>query len=157
MAKFKIKPNILLRQTDLEFEPQEPREFTVTDELLHCLSWLTGCTRHDRKLLRCNEDGALLVDNPWALYNSVETDELYPDDGSPDTYTATVANKGVLVATSTEIVKITFTRVSGGATEDVYVSPDTLYWFGHSVYSVIATVVPASGGTASYVGITAFN
>ncbi len=157
MAVYKIKWNSLLHITDLEFTPDEPKELKITDELVQSISWLTGATRHDRKLLRCSEDGALLVDNPWALFTSVETDELYPTDGSPDTYVASVEHKGILVATSTLIVKITFTRVSGGDTENVYVPPETLYWFGNPLYSVIATVVPASGGSASYVGITAFN
>ena len=157
MAVYKIKWNSLLHITDLEFTPDEPKELKITDELVQSISWLTGATRHDRKLLRCSENGALLIDNPWALFTSVETDELYPSSGSPDTYVSSVEHKGILISTSTLIVKITFTRVSGGDTENVYVPPNTLYWFGNPLYSVIATVVPASGGSASYVGITAFN
>ena len=157
MAVYKIKWNSLLHHTDLEFKPDEPKELKITDELIQSISWLTGATRHDRKLLRCSEDGALLVDNPWALFTSVETDELYPDVGVPDIYTASAAHKGILIATSTQIVKITITRVSGGATETIYLPPETLYWFGYPVYTILTTVIPYDGGTASYLGITAFN
>ena len=157
MPAIKLKWSSLLRLTELEFVPAEPKVLNVSDELVQSISWLTGATRHDRRLIRCDANGAMLIADAWSLFASVETDELYPTDGSPDSYTATVDNKGILVATSTEIVKLTFTQVAGGDTEDIYVSPDTLYWYPHSTYSVTATVVPASGGSASYVGITAFN
>ncbi|KKM71585.1 hypothetical protein LCGC14_1429160 [marine sediment metagenome] len=157
MAAIKLKWSSLLRLTDLEFEPEAPKVLSVSDELIQSLSWLTGATLHDRRLLRCNELGALLVGNAWDNLSEVETDELNPADGVPDSYTATVENKGVLIATSTQIVKIDFVRVSGGDTETVYISPSSLYFYPHTIYSVTATVVPASGGTASYVGITTFN
>ena len=52
MAVYKIKWNSLLHITDLEFTPDEPKELKITDELVQSISWLTGATRHDRKLLR---------------------------------------------------------------------------------------------------------
>jgi len=157
MPAVQIRWNSLFRLSELEFKPEPPTVLKLSDEMQQSLSWLTGATGHDRRLLRCTEQGALLVGDAWANLVSVETDELYPADGVPDSYTATVVNKGVLVATSTEIVKLSFVRVSGGAAEHIYVSPETLYFYPHTIYSVTATVVPASGGTASYVGITAFN
>ena len=157
MPATRIKWSSLLHLTELEFIPEPPKVLSVSDELLQTLSWLTACTGHDRRLLRCTEQGALLVADPWALLAEVETDELYPDDGTPDTYTATKANKGVLVASSTQLIKLTSTKVSGGDTEDIYIPPNYLYWYPHTIYRIVATVVPASGGTASYVGITAFN
>lgn len=153
----KIKWSNLLRIPELEFIPSPPTELKLTDELIQALSWLTGTTGYDRRLIRCDANGAILVAKPWTNLNSVEVDELHPDDGTPDSYTATVANKGVLIATSTQIVKIGIVWVSGGATENIYVPPDSFYWTGNSTYSITATVVPASGGTASYVGLTAFN
>ena len=157
MAATKIKWNSLLQLSELEFVPEPPKVLSISDELSQSLSWLTAATKHDRKLLRCDENGALLIADAWSLLDSLETDELYPTDGSPDTYTSSAVHKGILVATSTQIVKLGFLRMSGGVTENVYVSPSTLYYYPHSVYSIVATVVPASGGTASYVGITAFN
>lgn len=157
MPAIKLKWSQLLALTELEFVPEPPKVLQVSDELLQTISWLTGATGHDRRLLRCTEDGALLVAEPWSLLAVVETDELHPADGVPDTFTATVANKGVLIATSTQIVKISIRRVSGGDTEHFYLPPNWLYWYPHKVYDVIATVVPASGGTGSYVGITTLN
>lgn len=157
MSVKRLQWNSLLRLTELEFSPEEPKQLSVSDELVMSISWLTGATQHDRKLIRCDENGALLIADAWSLFIGDETDELYPDDGSPDTFTATKENRGVLVATSTQLVKLSFRRVSAGALESVYVPPETLYWYPKSVYEVIATVVPASGGTASYVGITTFN
>ncbi len=157
MAAIRIKWSSLLRITELEFSPQPPTVLSLSDELTQSLSWLTAATKHDRKLLRCDENGALLVGEAWSLLNSVEVDELHPDDGNPDTYTNVLAHKGILVATSTQIVKLGFLPVSGGVTENIYVSPARLFWYPYPVYTIIATVVPASGGTASYVGITAFN
>jgi len=157
MATVQIKWSSLLNLSELEFIPEALTVLMLTDEVVQSISWLTGATNHDRRLLRCDENGALLVAKPWGLLNSVETDELHPLNGTPDVYTATLVNKGVLVAVSTQIVKLSFVQVSGGAAEHIYVSPDTLYWYPNKVYTVTATVVPASGGTASYVGITAFN
>lgn len=157
MATTRIKWSSLLRLTDLEFIPEAPKILSVSDELLQTISWLTAATKEDRRLLRCDANGALLVADAWSLLSSVETDELYPQSGSADSFTATVENKGILIATSTQLVKVGFVRISGGATEWVYVPADSYYWFAHPVYSVTIHTVPDPTGTASYVGITAFN
>lgn len=157
MVVTRLKWNSLLRLSELEFIPEAPKILNVSDELQQAISWLTGTTGHDRRLLRCDENGALLTGDAWANLIEVETDELHPYTDTPDSFTTTVPNKGVLIATSTELVKITFVRVSGGASEDIYLPPENLYWFSHTVYSVTATVVPADSGTASYVGLTFYN
>jgi len=153
----KLKWSSLLHLTELDFDPAPPRVLTISDELIQSLSWLTGATKHDRKLLRCDENGALLIAKAWSLLTSVETDELYPQSAAEDTYVSSVAHKGILVAASTQIVKVGFLPVLGGVVEWVYISPETLYWYPHSVYSIVVHVVPDPTGTASYVGITAFN
>jgi len=157
MAAIKIKWSSLLNLTELDFVPEAPKILNVSDELLHTISWLTGATGHDRRLLRCTEQGALLVADACSLLSSVETDELHPSSGNPDTATASVVNKGVLIATSTEIVKASIVRSAGEDAEVVYLPPAWLYWTAHSVYSITVAVVPDPTGTASYVGITAFN
>jgi len=153
----KIKWTNLLRITELDFIPSPPSVLQLSDELIQTIAWLTAATGHDRRILRCNELGALLTGNAWDNLSVVATDELIPADGVPDSYISAVENKGVLVTTSTQIVKIGFVRVSGGGTENIYIPPGELYFYPHTIYSVTATVVPASGGTTSYVGITAFN
>lgn len=157
MGFIKLAWNSMMRLSELDFKPLVPTEIRVSDEFIQAISWLTGATGHDRKLLRCDENGALLIDNAWALLSSVETGELAPATTVPATFTATVENKGVLIATSTQIVKIGFIRASGGAAENVYLPPNCLYFFPNPVYQVVATTVPATGGTTSYVGITAFS
>lgn len=157
MAVRRLKWNGLLRYAELEFIPEPPKVLEVTDELQQSLSWLTIATRQDRRLVRGTEQGAVLVANAWSGLGSVETDELYPADGSPDSDTPSSVHTGVLIATSTQLVKISFLRESGGTAEHYYVPPNCYYWYPHKVYSVTATVVPASGGTASYVGVTYYN
>ena len=157
MPAYKLKWNSLLHLTELDFIPEAPKVLVVSDELVQSLSWLTGATSHDRRLIRCNELGAILIGNAWDNLAEVETDELYPTDGVPDTYTVTETNKGLLVASSTELVKLSFRRTGLLSDEHIYVSPNTLYFYPHSCIRLIATVVPASGGTASYVGVTTFN
>lgn len=156
MAVKRIKWNSLLRYAELEFDPEPPKVLEVTDELVQSLSWLTAATRHDRRLLRCTEQGALLVADAWSGLNSVETNELYPQDGTPDDFTPTAEHSGVLISTSTQIVRIKFIRKSGEAGEYYYIPPNSYYWYPHKVYSIAANVVPASGGTASYVGVTCY-
>ena len=156
MAVKRLKWSSLLRYAELEIVPEPPKVLQLTDELQQSLSWLTAATRQDRRLLRCTEQGALLVANAWCGLNSVETDELYPSDGTPDSFNPTKEHSGVLIATSTQIVKISFVCKSGETAEDYYLPPNSYYWFPHTVYSITATVVPATGGTASYVGVTAF-
>ncbi len=155
MTAFRIKWSSLLNISELEFVPEAPKVLQVSDELVQSLSWLTAATTHDRRFLRCDENGALLTTDGWSNLGVVENDQLHPDDGTPDVFTATVENKGVLVASSTMIIKVSFVRVSGGNAEHFYIPPNSYYWYPHKTYSVTATVVPASGGTASYVGITA--
>lgn len=157
MSRVAIQWNNLLNLIDLEFVSTPPSNLIIGNELIQSLSWLTGATNHDRRFLRCNDQGALLVTDAWSLLTEVETDELYPQANTPDSFTKSVDNKGVLVTTSVAIAKITFVRISGGAAEDIYVPAHQWYWFGHPVYSITATVVPAAAGTESYVGITAFN
>jgi len=157
MSEHRIKWNDLLFLSELEFIGDVPKALIVSDELQQVISFLTGATGHDRRLLRCDDNGALLVANAWSNLISVETDELYPDSELPDSFIATVENKGVLVASSTQLICASFVRVSGGSAEVIYIPPSYEYWYSHSIYSVTISVVPASGGTASYVGITAFN
>lgn len=156
MAVKKLKWNNLLHLTELQFEPEEPKQLAVSDELVMSISWLTGCTKHDRKLIRCDENGALLIADAWSLLTVVYNEELYPDTDTPYTSASLAENKGVLCATSTAIVKLSFQRVSGGALESVYVPPNTLYWYPHGVYRVTATLVPADSADPTYVGITTF-
>ncbi len=153
----KLKWSNLLNISELDFIPGPPAELQVSDELLQAICWLTAATQHDRRFLRCTELGALLTGNGWDNLTSVEVDVLYPTDGSPDSHITSVANKGVLVSTSTVIIKASFVRVASGVAEHIYIPPGVLYFYPHSFYSVTASVVPASGGTAGYVGITSFN
>lgn len=157
MSTTKLKWSSLLNLTELEFEPEPPKIINVSDELQQTISWLTAATGHDRRLLRCNENGALLIADAWSNLVEVETDELLADTSSSDTFTATVENKGVLIATSTVIIKATFKRLSDSADEIIYLPFGLYYWLGHPTYSVKVELVPADSGTGGYVGITAFN
>ncbi len=157
MPSYKIKWSNLLFLTELDFIPERPAQLTITDEIVQSISWLTGATGHDRKLLRCSDDGILLTDNAWANLIEVETGGLFAVDSLPETFTASVPNKGVLVATSTKTVKVTFVRFSGGDDEVVYLPPSWLYWFGHPVYTVKVEYIAAPGGETSHVGISVFN
>jgi hypothetical protein len=157
MAEHKIKWSDLLFLSELEFIGDVPKALVVSDELQQAISFLTAATGHDRKLLRCDENGALLVANAWSNLVSVETDELYPASDTPDSFIATVKNKGVLVASSLQLIYASFVRKAGGSAEAIYIPPNYEYWYPHSTYSVTVSTVPATGGTASYVGITAFD
>ena len=142
--------------SDIEFVPGPPTELRLSDQITQTIAWLTAATRHDRRLLRCNNQGALLVGNSWDILAVVETDELYPQSASPDSFTKSVDNIGVLVTTSDEMVKAVFVRVSGGDSETIYISREAMYWYGHETYSVTLSVVPDPNGIANYCGITAF-
>ena len=157
MANYKIKWSNLLYLTELDFIPDRPKQLTITDEIIQSISWLTGATRHDRKLLRCDDNGILLIGDPWSNLTEVETAALYPADGVPDVANLTAANKGVLIATSTQPVKITFQLTGNGLEEDVYLPPNWLYWYGHYTGTITATYVTAPTGATSFVGVTAFN
>ena len=157
MPAIRLKWSNLLRLSELDFIPDAPKILMVSDELLQTISWLTAATKHDRRLLRCDENGALLVTDAWALLTSVETDELYPEPNAPDTYLAVVDNKGVLLATSTEIVLVDFYREDTADYERMYIPPAYHYFYPHKTFKVIIATVPYATGTASYVGVTAFN
>ncbi len=157
MAAIKLKWSSLLNLTELEFIPEPPKVLQVSDELLQTISWLTAATGHDRRILRCTETGALLVADGWSLLSAVETAELYPESGSAKNATAEKPNKGVLVATSTQLIKASFIRVKDEAAEDIYIPANWLYWYPHKLYNISVATVPAVGGTVSYVGITTFN
>ena len=157
MSISRIRWSSLLNLVDLEFEPEAPKQLMVMDELIQSIAWLTGATGHDRRFIRCDENGAMLVANAWSLLAQVESDELTPANNTPDTYTATVLNKGVLVATGAKIVKMSFVRKSGQTAEVIYLPNGCLYWYGYSIYTVTAAPVPLATGGTSYVGIAAFN
>jgi len=153
----KIRWSNLLNITDLDFIPGPPDELILSDEISQVIAWLTAATLHDRRLLRCTQQGAMLIANAWDNMAVVENDELNPTASTPDSFTATKDNKGVLVTSGSTLVKTGFVRVASGATENIYIPTNGLYFYPHKVYSVTVTVVPAASGTGGYVGITAFN
>lgn len=153
----KIKWSQLFNMPELDFEPAPPRELILSDELSQTLAWLTAATRHDRKLLRCDDNGSLLVTDAWAGLNVCDSAALIPASGVTDTATATKPNVGALVSTSTQLVKCSFVRVSGGASEDIYVPPNSYYWYPFPTYSVEVAVVPDPGGMSSYVGVVCYS
>lgn len=154
MARTRLKWSSLLRLTELDFRPDFPTELSVLDEVMAVISWLTACTNQDRRLLRCTPQGALLTGNAWDLLTAVESKELYPEGGTPDYFITTKNNNGVLVATSTQLVRMMFRRKTGADAEPIYLPPNCLYFFPYSVYQVHAYTVPDDTGTASYVGLT---
>lgn len=156
MGVHKLQWSNLFRLTELTFIPDEPKQLTVNDEITMSISWLTAATKHDRKLLRCNEQGALLVAEPWSLLTSVELEALYPAPAASETFTVTKENNGVLIATSTQIVRVGFKRIIDGDYEYVYLPNGALYWFPNPVYQVFADTVPTGFGVASFVGVTTF-
>lgn len=157
MPATQIRWSTLFKLTELDFIPEAPSVLKVSDEMVQAISWLTGATGHDRRLLRCTDDGALLVADAWSNYTAVESDELYPQSGTNDTATASVPNCGVLVATSGQLIKAVFYRFYGGPGETIYIPANYEYWYSGSTYAVTVFVVPDPDGTASYVGITTFN
>ena len=157
MPPVRIKWSSLLNLTELEFEPEPPKQLSVSDELIQSLSWLTAATKHDRKFLRCDENGALLTTDAWALLNAVDEDELYPESASPKTSKTFATNKGVLIATSSVIIMIDFYQIADTVKERIYLPANCLYFYPHKTAKVIIATVPYTGGEASYVGVTAFN
>lgn len=157
MSRQKIDWNSLLNLAELDLDPDYLRSLRLSDEIGFSLSLLTAKTRHDRKFLACDENGVLLVGNSWDGLVSVQTDELFVDAGAADSFTITVENKGVLLATQGYIVEATFVRVSSGSTETIYIAPNTMFWYPGSVYSVAVDDVPTDSGVSFYVGLTVFN
>jgi len=156
MGFVKIKWSNLLHIAELDFIPDFPPSLKLSDEITQSLSWLTAASGENRKLVRCDANGAILVEAAWSNLTSVETDELYAQNNTPDSLTVTKTNKGVLIATSTKLVKISLVQVSGGDSYAIYLPPNFLYWYPHPTYSVTATTVPAASGGVQYIGITTF-
>ncbi len=157
MSRVKISWSSLLNLSELEFVPAPPLRLILSDDIAFSLAILTAATRHDRKMLRCDSNGALLVSEPWNGLVAVETDELMVNAGSADSFTATVANKGVLLATTGKITSAAFVKVSGGSSEVILIAPDSNFWYAGPVYSVTVDDVPAGAGYTFYVGVTTFN
>lgn len=154
MARTKLKWSSLLRLTELDFRPDFPTELSVLDEVSAVISWLTGCTNQDRRLLRCTPQGALLIGNAWDLLSFVESFEKYPGPDDPQEAYATKDNIGVLISTSTQLVRIRIKRTILSLYEDIYLAANTMYFFPYSTFMVFIAAVPEATGTASYVGIT---
>lgn len=147
----------LFNMPEIDFEPAPPRELILSDELNQTLAWLTAATKHDRRLLRCDDNGSLIVIEPWHAMNFLASYRLDPAPNVPSAWYVTAGNKGILISSSTQLVRMYIVRKSGGDAEEVYVPPYQYYWYPHTVYSVAAYVVPADTGTAACVGVTAFN
>ena len=157
MPAVRIAWSSLLNLTELDFIPEAPKVLKLSDEMIQSLSWLTATTGHDRRLLRCTKDGALLIADAWSNMVVVENDELYPGASSPDTFTATKVNKGVLIASSTQLILAECYKTDDSDYDRVYIPPGWLYFCPVRIYRIIVSTVPYDTGTASYVGITAFN
>ncbi|GAH29223.1 unnamed protein product, partial [marine sediment metagenome] len=136
MPAIKIKWSSLLNLTELDFEPQPPKVLKVSDELLQAISWLTGATGHDRKLLRCTEQGALLVADPWSLLSAVEPKDITSDPAGDNDFEPEKVHKGILIATGLHPVKIDVYNSLEVVIETFYLPPAWLYWYPHPVYAV---------------------
>ncbi len=146
----------MLRLTELEFVPEPPKVIKMSDELIQTLSWLTAATNYDRKFLRCNAFGALLVGNAWDNMVTIEDQELNPLSGTPANWGANVEHSGVLIATGTQAVKIYIILADQVTTETFYLSAQQTYFFPHYIFGITIYVVPDPGGTTSYVGVTTY-
>lgn len=156
MPAIQIRWSTLFKLTELDFIPDPPSVLKVSDELIQAISWLTGATGHDRRLLRCTDDGALLVADAWSNYTAGATVYLDPESGSTAIIEGVCDCVGVLVSTGSQIIKATFVKEFNGSGEDIYIPADYAYWYPHAVYSVEVAVVPDPNGTASNVGVTTF-
>lgn len=157
MPAIKIKWSSLLNLTELEFVPQPPKVLEISDELVQAISWLTGATKHDRRLLRCTENGALLVADAWSLLKGVESKDITSDPILDNEFAPTKVHKGILIATSTQPVRMDIYDSIPAIVETFYLPPNWLYWYPRPVHGITATFFPDGEGTASYVGVTAFN
>lgn len=153
----KITWSNLFNMPEIDFEPAPPRELILSDELNQTLAWLTAATKHDRRLLRCDDNGSLIVIEPWHAMNFLASIRLDPAPNVPDAWYPTAGNKGILIATSTQMSRMHLVRKSGGGAEDIFIPPYQFYWYPHSTYSAAAYVVPDATGTAACVGVMAFN
>lgn len=157
MASIMLKWSNLFNLPELDFEGAFPPVMTVEEDIQITLAWLTAADRTERKLVRCDSQGALLMSDPWNGFNPVETGILEVNDNVEDTVTFTTDNKGVLFASDDGVVQVFFKRLSGGADEEVYIPGHSFYWYPHTCYSVRARCVPYATGGAHIHGVTAFN
>jgi len=140
---------------ELEYIPDPPTVFVLSDELVMNLSILTGFSGHDQRLLRCDDNGALFVTDPWSQMRVVETDELYIFNGASDIVANLAENKGILIANGVLLIEVDFQRVPSGALERIHVPPNNYLWYPHGCTAV--TVNDLSDTVVSgYVGVTAF-
>lgn len=156
MAVVKLQWSNLLKLTELDFQPDFPAQLNISDEVLQTISWLTGTTGYDRRLLRCTPQGALLVAKAWSIMHLVQAYELFVDQGGSTDTPELATNEGVLISSATQCVLVGFKRVSTSDWEMVYVPPGEYYWYPYSCYMVKGTTVPTDTGTASYIGVTVF-
>lgn len=157
MASIMLKWSNLFNMTELDFEGAFPPVMTVEEDIQIALAWLTAADRTERKLVRCDSLGALLVSDPWNGFNPAAAGILEVDNSTEDTVTFTADNLGVLVATDDGVVQVFFKRILGGADEEVYIPGHSMYWYPHPCYSVRARCVPYATGGAFVHGVTAFN
>lgn len=157
MASLMLKWSNLFNMPEVDFEGVFPPKITVEEDIQLTIAWLTAADRHNRKLLRCDALGALLMSDPWNGFNSVETGTLEVDDSTADTVTFTTGNVGVLISTGANLVKLTFKRVNGGADEVFYAPHSAYFWYPHPCYSVVGRCEPYTTGGAAVHGVTAFN
>lgn len=147
----------LLQITELDFTPEAPKVLKMDDKLLQAISWLTACNRHERKLLRCDENGALLFTDAWNGFNSVEVAEKEPETSAPKTYTPTVEHKGILISTAAYLIKLSFKRTGTTVYEHTFVPAASFYWYPHSCVDVVISLVPLDADNSCIVGVTAYN
>lgn len=156
MGSVKLKWSSLLSIPELDFGDNLPAALTVSDELQLTLAWLTGATQSERKLLRCDNNGALLISDAWNGMNSVQIDELAVSASTDDTFTSTEENRGCLISTGLYLTKAIFYRVSGIISDTIYVPGDSFYWYPHKVATVICETVPHVSGPGNVIGVTTF-
>lgn len=156
MAQLKLKWNTLFNMPELDFEGDFPATVTIPDNIQLTLAWLTGATRSQRKLIRCDENGALLFSQPWNGLITSNADILEVGNSSEDTATFTFPNNGVLVATGANLLQAFFKRANGADDEEVFIPSRSYYWFPGNVYSVRGRCVPYTTGGDAVHGATAF-
>jgi len=157
MPATRIKWTHLLNVAELDIVGSFPKEVPIADEIVQTISWLTAVNRVERLLVRCDRLGSLLVGDPWTLWNAVEAAILEVTDSTEDSHTFTVANTGILISSSTKLVRVEFERISGTSADIIYIPANSYYWYPHPSYLVKGQTVPHASGGATVIGVTAFN
>ena len=152
-----IKWSNLLSTEGIDYIPEPHGVLKVSDDISHSIAFMTAATRHDRKMIQCNEHGAMLVGNPWDNLTSVARAIIGISEGIAYEYDYVDDNVGTLFASSDLLLNICYKRTPASDIERMLLPANSMVFVPYTLVWSEFSLMLIDLGKSTACGLVVFN